>query len=225
MRIVTIESAPFGFYGGDGQASGMMYEIGNLIAQEAGLPHVNRIVPYPRTVAMIASGDADVVLRYTNPELSAAALQVAEVLSLPTIVVGRPALKLTSLSDLRGKFVGVPRSGRFDEAFDERDDITKYPLAGYSQMLKMLMAGRIDAGIGSSVGIYYNAHILGISKERLGKPLMLGTRKFELHFSKKTATAETVSAIKIAVQRLQSRGAINEIVEKYYRTFDLDQKK
>lgn len=220
LRIVTIESAPFGFFDETGKPAGMMYEIGNLIAQEAGFAYTNKIVPYPRTVALIASGEADLALRYSNPELRAAAIQVAQVLSLQTIVVGRAGVQLGSLQDLHGKYVGIPRGGRFDEGFDADHAIHKYPVADYPQMLRMLMAGRLDAGIGSSVGIYYNAHVAGIGKDKLGKPLLLSARQFELHFSKKTASADAVAALQQAVQRLQKRGAINEIIEKYYRTFD-----
>lgn len=45
LRIVTIESAPFGFVGKDGKPTGMMFEIGNLIATEAGFTYTNQITP------------------------------------------------------------------------------------------------------------------------------------------------------------------------------------
>ncbi len=37
LRIATILGAPWGFIGSDGQPTGMMYEIGNRIAEVAGL--------------------------------------------------------------------------------------------------------------------------------------------------------------------------------------------
>lgn len=220
LRIVTIESAPFGFVGKDGKPTGMMYEIGNLIATEAGFTYTNQITPYARSAHVVARGDADFVLRYRSAELSSSAIPVAGVLSLPTIVVGKPTLKCRSLVDLQGKVVGVPRGGRFDDAFDAEAGIQKYQVSDYSQMLKMLMNDRIDAALGSSIGLFYNAHQLGITKAQLGKPLVLSTQTFELHFSKATADDETVAALKAAVARLKSRNDIRKIVDRYLNSFD-----
>lgn len=220
LRIVTIESAPFGFIGKDGKPTGMMYEIGNLIAAEAGFTYTNQITPYARSAHVVARGDADFVLRYRSAELTSSAIPVVGVLSLPTIVVGKPSLKLRSLVDLRGKWVGVPRGGRFDDAFDAEADIQKYQVSDYSQMLKMLMNDRIDAALGSSIGLFYNAHLLGIKKEQLGKPLVLSTQTFELHLSQKTADEETIAALKAAVARLKSRNDIRKVVDKYLNSFD-----
>jgi len=220
LRIVTIDSAPFGFVGEDGKPTGMMYEIGNLIAKEAGLAYTNDITPYARTAIEVAIGKADFVLRYSSPELTEGAHQIAGVLSLPTIIVAKPSFKLNTLADLRGKTVGRPRGGRFDDTFDADQEISKFLVADYSQMLKMLMSDRLDAGIGSSIGIFYNAHLLGIKKEQLGKPLVLSTQTFELHFSKKTADEATIAALKTAVERLKKRNDIKKIVDKYLGTFD-----
>lgn len=220
LRIVTIESAPFGFIGKDGKPTGMMYEIGNLIATEAGFTSTNQITPYARSAHVVARGDADFVLRYRSAELAEGAIPVAGVLSLPTIVVGKPTLKLRNLADLRGKLVGTPRGGRFDDAFDAESEVQKYQVSDYSQMLKMLMNERIDAALGSSIGLFYNAHLLSIRKDQLGKPLVLSTQTFELHFSKKMADEETIAALKAAVARLKSRNDIRRVVDKYLNSFD-----
>ncbi len=222
LRIVTIESAPFGFVGDDGQSTGMMYEISNLIAQEAGFTYSNTIFPYARTAKEVSNGRADFVVRYGDPELTSNAVQVARVLSLPTIVVSKPSLELRTLKDLHGKTVAHPRGGWFDDNFERDTAIRTFQTNDYSISLKMLMADRVDAAIGSSVGIYYNAHLLGLNKNQLGRPLVLGAQHFELHFSKQTADDATISALRDAVARLNQRNEIKKIVNKYMRTFDWD---
>lgn len=220
LRIVTIESAPFGFIGKDGQPTGMMYEIGNLIAAEAGFTSTNQITPYARSAHMVARGEADFVLRYTSTELTTSAIQVAGVLRSPNVVLGKPTLHLKTLADLHGKWVGTPRGGRFDEAFEADARIFKYPVTDYTQMLKMLLNDRIDAAMGSSIGLFYNAQLLGIHKEQLGVPLVLSSQTFELHFSRKTADEATIAALKAAVARLKSRNEISKIIDKYLGTYD-----
>jgi polar amino acid transport system substrate-binding protein len=222
LRIVTIDSAPFGFATKDGKPSGMMYEISNLIAKEAGFTSTNQILPYPRTVLVVANGDADFVLRYGDAKLASVAIPVAQVLSLPTIVVSKPSFKFRTLNDLHGKTVGHTRGGLYDDDFEADTAILRTEVSDYSQMLKMLMADRFEAGIGSSVGLYYNAHLLGLKKEQLGPPLVLSTRHFELHFSKKTANEETLSALRDAVARLKKRNEIKKIVDRYMSTFEWD---
>ena len=53
----------------------------------------------------------------------------------------------------------------------------------YEQTLRMMMAGRFDAGIGSNVGLYFNAERAGDPNgEQLAPPLVLGEKHFFLHF-------------------------------------------
>ncbi|MDT8989763.1 transporter substrate-binding domain-containing protein [Curvibacter sp. APW13] len=215
LRIVTIESAPFGFFAEDGKPTGMMFEIGNLIATEAGYASTNRIEPYQRTALSVVRGDADFVLRYGNADLAEGAIAVTRVLGLPTIVVGRAPNAWRSLAELAGKTVGVPRGGRFDPAFDADPRIQKYEVNDYAQTMRMLMRDRLDAGIGSSVGLYYNAIKLGIAKEQLGPPLVLSTQYFELFFCKANADPTVLQALREAVQRLEKRNAIRAVVDKY----------
>lgn len=222
LRIETIESLPFGYINDNGQPTGIMYEIGNRIAEEAGMPFVNIIVPYARMVYELEQGKCDIVLRYSNEKLDQVAIPVATIITLPTIVLSAAGNQFKSLTDLRGKSVGVVRGGRFDDAFDADNAINKVETGNYEQIMRMVMAKRLDAGIGSNVGLYFNATRAGIRPEQLAPPLVLSERSFYLHFSRKTADEETVAAVKEAVKRLQARGEIRKIIQKYLGDFPLD---
>ncbi|MEO7107649.1 MAG: transporter substrate-binding domain-containing protein [Rhodoferax sp.] len=215
LRIETIEVTPFGFTDSDGKPTGMMFEIGNRIAEEAGLKYTNHIVPYARTVADLEGGTADLVLRYSNEKLTRVAIQVVSVVTMPTIIVGPAGVSYPSLDALHGKTVGMVSGGRFDDKFDSDVDIKKYEVHDYVPILKMLVAQRIDGAIGSSVGIYYSAMRAGIAKGQLGTPLILSNKDFVLHQSKKTADPTTMRALKTAVERLNRQGEIRKIVNKY----------
>ena len=215
LKIDTIAVAPFGFTGADGKPTGMMYEIGNRIAEEAGFKHTNDIIPYARTIIDLESGAADFVLRFTNEQLPQIAVQVATVVTMPTIVVGLAGSRYKSLNDLHGKSVGQLRGGKFDDKFDADSAITKYEANDYIQIMRMLAAKRLDAGIGSSVGVYYSANSVGIKPEELGAPLVLSSKDFILHFSKKNADPKTTQALKAAVEKLNKQGEIKKIINKY----------
>jgi len=216
LRIETINGPPWGFIGADGQPTGMMYEISNRIAQEAGFSFANALVPYARTGYDIENGSADFILRFSSEHMERGAIAVATIVSMPVILVGPRGTHYKSLEELHGKTVGVVRSSRYVDKFDSDDAIKKYAVNDYVMMANMLSMHRLDAGVGASAGLYYGAHMAGVPCEQLGEPLVLGYNDFVLFFSKKTATPETIQALKAAVARLTASGEIRKIVNKYH---------
>src|SRR5450830_50992 len=215
LRIETIEGPPWGFVGNDGKVTGMMYEIGNLVARKTGLSFKNTLAPYARTAVDIENGNVDIVLRFGNEHMARVAQPVAIIVSMPVILVGPSGTHYTSLSELRGKVVGFVRTSKYVEQFDSNTEIHKYAVNNYEQMARMLASRRLDAGIASNVGLYYGALMAGVKPAQLGEPLVLGANDFVLFFSKKTAKPETVNAVSEAVTKLKLNGEIQKIIDKY----------
>ncbi|MEH6447294.1 MAG: transporter substrate-binding domain-containing protein [Oleispira sp.] len=215
LNIATINVAPFGFYTEDNKPTGMMFEISNLIAEEAGIEYQNKILPYARTSYEVANGDSDFVLRYTNEKLTEDAIQVVSVVPMRNIVIGLAGIEYKTLNDLHGKTVASVRGAVFDKPFSDATEILKNETHDYRQGLMMLFNNRLDAVIGSNVGIYYTALKMNYHPEQLGKPLLLSTKHFWLHFSKKNADDKTIAELRSATIRLQQQGKIQEIIKKY----------
>lgn len=215
LKIETISVAPFGMLGDDGKPTGMMYEISNKIAETAGLKYTNTLVPYARSVIGVSEGTADFVLRFSNPELQAAAFQLASIATMPTIIISKKGMPFATLDALHGKTVGMLRGGVFDDKFAKDEAIKKFEANDYDQILKMLFADRFEAAIGSNVGLYYIANKQGIAPEALSAPLILTTQDFILHFSKKNVNEATKTALKNAVEKLRKDGTIDKIISKY----------
>jgi len=215
LKIETIDVAPFGFLGTDGKPTGMWFEISNLIADEAKLPHENVLTPFARTANDMADGTSSFTIRYTNAQLEQNSIPVATIVSLPTIVVGAKGCDISQLADLHGKTVGLLRGSK---TFTD-DLITKFEANDYGQEVKMLVGQRLDGIAGSAVGIYYQARQCGLSQDQLGKPFVLGTQDVLLLVSKKTADDQTVAALKGAVDRLQKQGAFTKVINKYMGDF------
>lgn len=222
LTIVTIDGPPWGFIGTDGKPTGMMYEIGNRIAEEAGFRYTNRLRPYARTAIDIENGSADFILRFGNEQMARDAVPVATVLSMPVILVGPKGTRFHNLSELHGKTVGVVRTSKYVELFDTNTAIRKYSVNDYVAMTKMLALRRLDAGVGSSLGLLYGAHMAGLKPDDLGVPLVLGRNDFVLFFSRKNAKPETIKALKDAVDRLTASGEIRQISNKYSKVFSIE---
>lgn len=192
-----------------------MYEIGNRIAEEAGFSYTNALVPYPRTAVEIEHGSADFVLRFGNDQMARDAVPVAAVADMPIILIGPAGTRFDHLNDVRGKTVGTVRTSKYVEQFDLDTAIQKYAVKDYVVMTRMLVLRRLDAGVGSSVGLFYGAYTAGVKPEELGIPLVLGRNEFILFFSKKTAKPETIAKLKEAVGKLIASGEITQIIDRY----------
>ncbi len=215
LKIITIQGPPWGFVGNDQRPTGMMYEIGNRIAEVAGLPYTNALVPYARTALEIELGNADFILRFGSEHMERAAHPVATIVTMPVILVGPKGTNYRNISELHGKTVGVVRASKYVSAFDTDAAIHKYAVNDYVAMARMLTLGRLDAGVGSSAGFYYGAQMAGVTPQDFAPPLVLGNNDFVLYFSKKNANPETIKALKKAVDKLNASGEIKQIVNKY----------
>lgn len=226
LKIVTIHGPPWGFIGTDGKPTGIMYEIGNRIAEEAGFSHTNTLVPYPRTAVEIERGSADFVLRFGNDQMTRDAVPVVSIVAMPIILIGPARTSFNSLRELHGKTVGVVRTSKYVEQFDTDTAIQKYAVKDYSAMTRMLALRRLDAGVGSSVGLFYGAYTAGVKPEELGTPFVLGSNEFILFFSKKNANPATIKALKEAVRKLIASDEITQIIGRYTKVtgFELPQK-
>lgn len=215
LKIDTVAVAPFGFVDADGVPRGMMYEIGNRIAETAGFAYSNNIVPYARSGQDIAIGTADICLRFSSPQMEMYALQVVRIVSVPIIAIGPKGTRFHSRADLHGKTVGIIRSSTYDAKFNSDPQIKKYEVNDYAQMLAMLKAGRIDVASGSTVGLYYSAESIGVDLSTLGEPFVLSSNDFVLNFSKRTARAESITSLRAAANKLIAADEITKIIDRY----------
>lgn len=216
MRIVTIASEPFGFETAAGKG-GMMYEIGNRIALAAGMRAENRIEPYARTVESLKAGSADMVLRFSNEELATVAHQVAPVVRLDTMVIGREDSPCESLTDLVGKTVAMARSFPGSRQILDQPGIHVYLVDSNEHAVRMLFAKRVDAVLGSDLGVFGAAGKLGYPRAAFGKPIMLEPNWFWLHYARKTASKQRLRLLKTTVDTLARQGVFEDILQNYRR--------
>lgn len=218
LNIVTVEMAPFGFFTKDKKSTGLLYDISNQIAEAAGIPYNNRIVPFARLIKELESGRADFGIFFLSKTNEKIAVKVAPVIPLENIVVGRKDTHFDSLKSLHGKTVATVRKAKYDEAFTSDFAIKKYETRSYGHSVRMLMNKRLDAMIGPKIGLYFTANRMGYSVEDLGIPLILNTKDTWLQFSrKKPDKAKIIAELKRAAERLEQNNIIRELADKYVR--------
>lgn len=217
LRIVTPDIPPFGFLTEDGQKTGMLYEMENQIAQQAGFTYENRIVPFARLIEELSTGKADTGIFLHSRENEKSAVKVAHVFNLKNIIIGLKGTAFKTLNDLHGKTVATVRGAIYDEAFTADTAIIKYETSNYQQSLRMLVHKRIDAVIGPEIGLMFTAKMSDYPKETFGDPLVLNTKEAWLQFSRKTAeeNQDKIAALKAAAEKLLQNGSIRAVMNRY----------
>jgi polar amino acid transport system substrate-binding protein len=218
LRIQTIQSEPFGRLGGQGP-SGLMYDIGLLIAQRAGLAADNQVVPYARTVLSLQNGTADMVLRFTNDELKAVAHQVAAVLPLPTVVVSRQDAPVPRLEALWRLSLAVPRSFPMPDKFSAISGLRVQSVNNNEHAIQMLLSRRVDAAYGSNLGLFGAARGLGVPMQAFARPVVVERQSFWLHLARRRATPELIERLARAVESLHRDGSIARLYERALAEF------
>lgn len=212
LRIETIQSEPFGRVGPQG-ASGLMVDIGLLIAQRAGLAAEHRVVPYARTVLSLQNGSADMVLRFSNDELKAVAHQVAPVLPLPTVLVSRREAPLLRVEDLSQLSLAVPRSFPLPESLASLPGLRLQWVNNNEHAIQMLMGHRVDVAYGSNLGLFGAARGLGLRMQAFARPLLVERQSFWLHLSRRSATPELIERLAKVVEALHRDGSIQRLYQ------------
>lgn len=213
LHIQTIQSEPFGRLGPQSGPSGLMFDIGQLIAQRAGLLADNRVVPYARTVLSLQDGSADMVLRFSNSELEVVAHQVAPVLPLPTVVVSRREAPLLQLDSSTHLTMAVPRSFPMPARWTAWPGLRVQWVNNSEHAIQMLMGGRVQAAYSSNLGLFGAARGLGVHMQAFAPPLEVERQTFWLHLSRRTATPALIERLARAVESLHRDGSITRLYQ------------
>ena len=153
---------------------------------------------------------------FTNKLIEGLCVEGPPVMIVKNVIVGTAEHEYFSLAELRGKTVGSIRSASYDNVFEQDRAILKYELTEYDQIIKMLLANRLDAIIGVELSILHTLKILKIPRSKLGRPLVLNKKKPRLQFSN-NVSAPHRKRLEEALFTLNQSGRIQAIVDKYTR--------
>jgi ABC-type amino acid transport substrate-binding protein len=220
LRAVTLGVAPYGIRGKDGSSRGLFSDLLQLLAQRSGLAISNTVVPYPRAMAMMASGEADLLIAINNTTLDKIAAPLALAFKSEVVAVGRAGSRYASLADLRGKTVAHIRSAEYNAEFEHDALIRKYETSSIDQTLRMLLEGRVDAAVGFRDSLLYTLREMGLARERLGAPLPMGERSVWIHLSRRVQDAEIATTLLQAMDGLRHNGAVDELLKQYFGQLD-----
>lgn len=184
-RLVTSTVTPWGIDLPGQAPRGMLVDLQRELLRQAGLPFRNTMKPYPRVIADIESGEADLAIMFVSPEAERIGISLGQVATERVVIAVRAnAPAVQSLDDLSGRLVGQVRGSRYGAAFDEHPGIIRVPVTEVEQGLLMLLAGRIDAMASTEHSLLYALYNAGMDAADIRIALPLFTVRADLYLSR-----------------------------------------
>ncbi len=155
---------PYNFRDGD-RFSGMDLEIVQAILGRIGVDWEFRTLPWPRVLAALDRGDADVVVQMVGvPARFERYLMVGPFRTGQTVlaVPKESRLVFSGLDSLHGRTVGTVRGFLYTPDFDAARGFTREESVSVAQSLRKLVTGGVDAVVGDRVALAWVARREGL---------------------------------------------------------------
>lgn len=215
LRAVALAIPPFATLDASGRKTGLFVEAIELIARESQHQIEIILAPYARAVAMLRSGEADLMISTSNSAIAEAAEPMGMLWTTEVIAIGRAGIKLDGLQDLRGRTVGMLRGSDYGAAFLDDHEYRKHEITDQLQGIRMLLEGRLDASIGTPLAVFHAMRLLGVPRARLGGTLAVQSREIHLHLSRRNSDEALATELRGAVHILRSSGKADVLLAKY----------
>ncbi|MYN03342.1 transporter substrate-binding domain-containing protein [Pseudoduganella sp. DS3] len=215
LRAAVLQVEPYGMRDAQGRQSGAYTEVFAMLGEELGRPLDVVGAPYARALALLRSGQVDMMLAMPSPAIAEVAHAAGPVWSLEAIAVGRAGTRLRRVSDLRGLTVARIRGTDYGPEFMHDKAIHHYEITDHVQGLHMLLEKRIDVVVGGRPGVFYAMRKLGISRSQLGTSFVVHSRDVQLHLSKRLDDAQLANELRRGMAALRADGRVDAVIAKY----------
>jgi ABC-type amino acid transport substrate-binding protein len=218
LRMVVVDLMPWAGRNANGQLEGAAVDLAPILSSLSGLPIVINAVPYARAIAMLAGGDADLMLAVDASPDGALPAPLAAVGQEDVVIVGRRGTRYASTRELCGRQIALLRRASFRTTLDSC--IKRYETNSYQQGLRMLSQGRLDGVAGVRSSMDYAIRQLGLKPSDTGTPLVIGQADISLYLSPQAATPALTARLQQACAELQRQKQMPALLAQYRQTRD-----
>lgn len=215
--LAIMELSPYGFYDEKGNSTGYLYDVGDTILKNLGVPGNPPLLPLKRLVHMLKTEEVDCTLLAAT-SFTRSNYRLIEPIGhmLTTGIFPKAGIKLSEYEDLQGLAIAIPGGVRISDRFDQDDSLNKISTKGYRQSVLMLENGRVDAIVGVWGSYVFNVLELGFEPNKIfGTPLIFKKIPIWLVCRQDGPSPQDEEKLKTAVAKLKKDGAIKRTIEKY----------
>jgi ABC-type amino acid transport substrate-binding protein len=216
VSIVTMEQVPYGFMADNEKTVGVFYEILNHIITESDIDQENKLLPLNRLFIKMSTRQDMCSLIADTPEI-VDKLDLVEPIGFPLNlgILPKKGIILDHYSNLKGLTIAVPLVVYFDEKFDKDQTLSIVSPRNYTNAVKMLKSGQVDAIAGAILALKFIGKKEGMATTDFGSPLILSRNEILLVCSH-GLSKRIRKKLRDAVIELKSNGTIQDTLDVYF---------
>ena len=211
LSMPIVDAPPYGWQDAKGQPQGLYPEVAAALGREAGLPMKIEVVPFARAATLVASGNADATMMFSNAHTSGKAIEARVMFYFTQIVQLRPGLKIGSRRELDALQIGRINGGCRELADDSSVAWRFTELNTQESGLRMLLAGRIDGFCSTTEALSQAQLQSGLQLQfAQAQQMVLGSKPVWLLLSPRLP-APTAARLDAAARQIQRSGELARI--------------
>ena len=202
LTVSVPSFAPFYFISDDEECQGVAVAALQTITAKIAEPTKMFFLPYARIIHSLEYGQLDLALVFKNNYLANSVDYIGPVSNSKVVVLTHLSQPINQYSELHKlNTIAVIRGAKFEDKFDNDNTLNKFPVESYNQAIKMFKLGRVDAVIGSLVGLDYEMRAQNLDVSILDKSFQLGEKEWWLHLSKNSSYQYLLPQLTLAVDK------------------------
>jgi polar amino acid transport system substrate-binding protein len=214
IKVSVPSFAPFNTFIENSRCSGASVMAVQKITENIDIELEFLAYPYARILYSLKTAELDLALVFKNTSIEKDTDYIGPVSYSKIVVVSQADNIINSYADLyKLNNIAVIRNAQFEENFDQDEKLNKAHVDSYQQAVSMLKHGRVDAVIGSLIGIEYALRQQSMSNDVLSKAYHLGTKEWGLHLSKKSKHIKLKKLLIKAVKQNYQEDLIHQLYQ------------
>ena len=216
VKFGTFDFAPYALHDDPEGRLGLFVDINSAIAAKAGITFTDSVLPIARVVKDMEHGITDCAVIVQTPWAIDNFIQVAEIHNrLEIIVVTRPELSISSINDLNGLRLAIPRGSFKNLPVSTDPEIEQVLTNSYQQSIHMLRAGRVDAIAGSAISIFHYFSVEDMTQADIGVVFPFEQNTLWLQCAKGQLSEDVLMKLDSATEALRLEGIFEDLIARY----------
>jgi polar amino acid transport system substrate-binding protein len=214
LKVSVPSFAPFNAFNENSSCVGATVMAVQKVTEQLNVELEFVAYPYARILYSLKTAELDLALIFKNTSIENNVDYIGPVSNSRIVVVSQADTLIKNYDDLYAlNNIAVIRNAQFEETFDQDKKLNKALVDSYQQAVSMLKHGRIDAVIGSLIGIEYALRQQSMSNDILSKAFNLGRKEWGFHLSKKSKYIQLKPLIIEAVKKNYQEDLIYQLYE------------
>lgn len=205
---------PFNYFVENSQCAGASVVALEMIFEKLNVELELVSYPYARILHSLKNAELDLALIFKNNSISHDINYIGPLAYSKIIILSQPNHTINQYDDLQAlKRIAVIRNAQFEKKFDQDKGLNKVSVDSYQQAIRMLKHGRVDAVIGSLIGLEYALLQQNMNQDMLSNVFYLGKKEWGLHLAKNSNFAKLKPDLIKAVKQTFKTDLIHQLYQ------------